>query len=220
MEGNHRIGICLPSNTPFAGGEYVGYGTLLEISRCEPLPNSELLETSEGHLPRFLVETIGVRRFRVVERGMNPDGYHEALVERVDDVEPEDEGWEGVSNPDDVSAVDSSTSPHSSNTQPSQSSSKFLSLFSRKNSSSPSSSSPSKHTSHHLSHLFHLPQQHQDWNPPHLTSLITTARTFIHTLLASLPAHARHNFERQHGPMPRDPADLSFWIAGFLPLTP
>ncbi|KAI8913257.1 PUA-like domain-containing protein [Gorgonomyces haynaldii] len=60
----------------------------------------------------------------------------------------------------------------------------------------------------------------QDWDPALLTELVYCARSFVAGLLSSLPPAARFHFERQHGRMPDDPSELSFWMASFLPLHP
>lgn len=65
---------------------FAEYGTMLEIRAIEAVNPQE---TMNG-LPRFLVNAFGVYRFRVLERGMR-DGYHTAKIERIEDVDPEDE---------------------------------------------------------------------------------------------------------------------------------
>jgi hypothetical protein len=46
------------------------------------------------NLPRYFVDSIGESRFRVIERWVSDGGYNVALVERIDDLEPEDEDEE------------------------------------------------------------------------------------------------------------------------------
>ncbi|KAJ1558953.1 hypothetical protein HK405_012601 [Cladochytrium tenue] len=69
---------------------YVEYGTLLKIQNCQPIEDDPPCKYSPN-LPRFLVHAVGESRFRVVEKGVSAAGFNVALVERVDDLEPEDE---------------------------------------------------------------------------------------------------------------------------------
>jgi len=71
-----RFGMVLPDRN---GQGYCDYGTMLEIRSIEFLPDG-----------RSLIETIGSYRFRVIERGMR-DGYHVGKIERIDDLDPEEE---------------------------------------------------------------------------------------------------------------------------------
>lgn len=64
---------CFGMCTPTGGGGYADYGTLLFIRRVRVLGDG-----------RSLVDTIGVRRFRIVDR-FSQDGYNMARVEWVDD---------------------------------------------------------------------------------------------------------------------------------------
>lgn len=64
------------------------------------------------------------------------------------------------------------------------------------------------------------PEDLDNWNPERLTHLVHGARQFVDGILSNLPPPARYHFERQHGKMPLDPAELSFWMADFLPLNP
>merc|ERR1712242_548780 len=57
----------------------MGFGTILEIR--------DIQYFSDG---RSVVDTIGARRFKVLERG-SKDGYHTATVEYLHDVPPEGE---------------------------------------------------------------------------------------------------------------------------------
>jgi Lon protease-like protein len=69
--GQKRFGMVLP--TP-SGDGYMDCGTLLRIRSLEQLADG-----------RSKIETIGDRRFRIVERSMR-DGYHYCRVEWIDDV--------------------------------------------------------------------------------------------------------------------------------------
>ncbi|KAJ3109132.1 hypothetical protein HDU96_007295 [Phlyctochytrium bullatum] len=84
------VGVC----TGGACQRYLPIGTLLKIRSCEPVvdagaggcPSSE-----EEDLPRYLIEAVGVSRFRVLQRGVSEGGYNVALVERVEDTELDDD---------------------------------------------------------------------------------------------------------------------------------
>jgi Lon protease-like protein len=71
-----RFGMVLSDRN---GQGYRDYGTMLEIRSIEFLPDG-----------RSLIETVGSYRFRVIERGMR-DGYNVGKVERIDDLDPEQE---------------------------------------------------------------------------------------------------------------------------------
>ena len=58
-----------------AVNNYGEFGCMLEISRCEFMPDG-----------RALVETVGKRRFRVKEKSIK-DGYNVANVEWISDIE-------------------------------------------------------------------------------------------------------------------------------------
>ncbi|RKO91666.1 hypothetical protein BDK51DRAFT_24067 [Blyttiomyces helicus] len=142
-----------------------------------------------GPLPRYMIETIAVRRFRVVTPlGTNADGYHEAIIERLDDVDPQDDESMYVTR----SSVSSSSA----------------SIRSYASSSSASSSASSS------------PPPIRRWDAAALATSVHRVRHFVACLLQNLPPGARTHFTRQHGTIPDDPADLSFWVAGFLPLSP
>lgn len=66
--------MLLPSRG--AGDEY---GTMLEIQSVQMLPDG-----------RSMVETVGMQRFRLLEKG-NLDGYNVGRVEMIDDISPEEE---------------------------------------------------------------------------------------------------------------------------------
>ena len=96
MEGKKEFGILLPNqNQNFSSKVSVEYGTVVRIVECVSLLESDLVETSEGFLPRYVIDTHGIYRFKVISTLQNPDGYYDAQIERVDDLEPEDmiEGW-------------------------------------------------------------------------------------------------------------------------------
>lgn len=97
MDTQRRFGICLPTRLradPSSGVEFINsyadFGTMVHIRHCEPVANGDLAETVEGALPRFVIDTVGVHRFKVLNRYNDPAGYHLADVERFDDIEPDD----------------------------------------------------------------------------------------------------------------------------------
>lgn len=87
MDKNKRFGICLPNER---GDGCKDYGTMVEIELIRMIPG-DCEDTPEGPLPRYLIQVKGKYRIRVLERTTDAFGYHEAKVERVYDIEPEDE---------------------------------------------------------------------------------------------------------------------------------
>ncbi|KAI8842565.1 hypothetical protein BC829DRAFT_300540 [Chytridium lagenaria] len=82
------VGVCTGGSCQ----RYMPVGTLLQIRSCEPVYD----EAAGGEeLPRFMIDAIGVSRFRVLERGISDGGYNVALVERLEDVELDDEETDG-----------------------------------------------------------------------------------------------------------------------------
>ncbi|WVR07304.1 hypothetical protein IAU60_004345 [Kwoniella sp. DSM 27419] len=76
-----RFGMILPARA--AGDPQLQgvseYGTMLEIQSVQMLPDG-----------RSMVETVGLHRFKLLEKG-NLDGYTVGRIERIDDVSPEEE---------------------------------------------------------------------------------------------------------------------------------
>eukprot|EP00746_Dinoflagellata_sp_MGD_P036674 gnl/MRDRNA2_/MRDRNA2_188065_c0_seq1.p1 gnl/MRDRNA2_/MRDRNA2_188065_c0~~gnl/MRDRNA2_/MRDRNA2_188065_c0_seq1.p1 ORF type:complete len:435 (+),score=56.45 gnl/MRDRNA2_/MRDRNA2_188065_c0_seq1:29-1306(+) len=68
--GTHHFGVCVPANDE---GELPEYGTEVLIKNTRMLPDG-----------RSLVESIGARRFRVLESSVK-DGYNSARVEYLED---------------------------------------------------------------------------------------------------------------------------------------
>ncbi|WWD17561.1 hypothetical protein CI109_102002 [Kwoniella shandongensis] len=78
---NPRFGMVLPARgtgAPTLQG-VMEYGTMLEIQSVQMLPDG-----------RSMVETVGIHRFKLLEKG-NLDGYTVGRIERIDDVSPEEE---------------------------------------------------------------------------------------------------------------------------------
>ena len=73
--GTRQFGMCIGSDQH----EFSEFGTILEIR--------DIQYFSDG---RSVVDTIGAKRFKVLERG-SKDGYHTATVEYLHDLPPEGE---------------------------------------------------------------------------------------------------------------------------------
>eukprot|EP00184_Porphyridium_aerugineum_P006386 CAMPEP_0184706654 /NCGR_PEP_ID=MMETSP0313-20130426/36870_1 /TAXON_ID=2792 /ORGANISM="Porphyridium aerugineum, Strain SAG 1380-2" /LENGTH=684 /DNA_ID=CAMNT_0027168213 /DNA_START=1120 /DNA_END=3177 /DNA_ORIENTATION=- len=80
QSGFRKFGMCSPCYVEQPGGAFSGLpfasiGTMLHITRQEMLPDG-----------RSLVECIGTKRFKVLDRRMR-DGYHEARIQYIEDEE-------------------------------------------------------------------------------------------------------------------------------------
>ncbi|KAJ3815474.1 PUA-like domain-containing protein [Lentinula aff. lateritia] len=73
------------SSSNLNASDQIEYGTMLEIRSVQMLPDG-----------RSMVETWGVWRFRILERGLM-DGYVNARIERIDDIPDEEEHEESES---------------------------------------------------------------------------------------------------------------------------
>ncbi|KAM4036624.1 LON peptidase N-terminal domain and RING finger protein 1-like isoform 2-T2 [Anomaloglossus baeobatrachus] len=78
--GTKSFGMCLYES----GKSFSDYGCMLEIQHLDYLPDG-----------RSLVETVGTRRFRVLQRGLL-DGYHKAEIEYLVDLKLEGEELQEV----------------------------------------------------------------------------------------------------------------------------
>ncbi|KAJ3334346.1 hypothetical protein HDU76_000039 [Blyttiomyces sp. JEL0837] len=87
VDENKPFGICLPSRED---EEHMEFGTMVDIRHCEAI-RVDYATTSIGRLPRYVIETESLYRFRVLERSQTDDGLHMAVVERIDDLDPEDD---------------------------------------------------------------------------------------------------------------------------------
>ncbi|KAJ3325416.1 hypothetical protein HDV06_004275 [Boothiomyces sp. JEL0866] len=153
LDGNSEFGVVLPNpNNQSANSVCVEYGTVVKIKRHEQLTRGDYVPTEEGDLPRYMLETQGVYRFKINHLEQSTAGYYTATVDRIEDVEPED------ANP--------------------------------------------------------------DWDPSELEALCLKAREFVSILISSVPPTARLHFERKYGKIPESPSELSYWLAGCLPLNP
>jgi Lon protease-like protein len=96
MDAKKEFGVILPpKNQNYTSNVSVEYGTVVRIVECVSMLQSDLVETSEGLLPRYVINTHGIYRFKLVSVKLNDDGYFDGEIERVDDLEPEDmiQGW-------------------------------------------------------------------------------------------------------------------------------
>ncbi|KAJ3081790.1 hypothetical protein HK102_002128, partial [Quaeritorhiza haematococci] len=100
LEEGSRFGMCLPNPDRNSSSKpYLDYGTLLDIRNAEPMSeDGQPIEqgfagNTDDIPPRYLVETVGVHRFKVLDRQIR-DGIPVALIERIEDTEPEDEDAE------------------------------------------------------------------------------------------------------------------------------
>jgi Lon protease-like protein len=86
MDSNREFGIAMPQEN----GSCKPFGTLVRITHAEALVNCDVVATPEGDLPRFVIETVGLYRFKILELSVSPIGYTEAVVEPLHDEDPED----------------------------------------------------------------------------------------------------------------------------------
>ncbi|KAJ3409727.1 hypothetical protein HDV05_004284 [Chytridiales sp. JEL 0842] len=107
QNSDSTFGVC-------SGGScqnYLEYGIMLRIRSCEPIDETDQHASTTAHpsyatpstkalnstqptpctLPRYFVDAVGEYRFRVIERWLSDSGFNVGLVERIDDLEPEDE---------------------------------------------------------------------------------------------------------------------------------
>ncbi|KAF9259523.1 hypothetical protein L218DRAFT_874451 [Marasmius fiardii PR-910] len=164
----------------------VEYGTMLEIRSVQMLPDG-----------RSMVETWGVWRFRILERGIL-DGYVVGRVERIDDVEDD------LSEEEEYLSEMPAIPPSSSQNVPSHSTQSI-------NLSSPSNSPWQSPQPISLPH-------HSD--PPPLLPLSTTALiAYCNSFLAQLHTNTTpwvvQRLSYTHGPPPPPPDDPSFDAGNF-----
>ena len=92
MEKNNEFGVILPNDSRnSAGGVCCEYGTVVRISHSESLGHGDLVPTIDGLMPRFIIETKGMCRFKVLSVHVSDAGYMEGVVQRIEDNEPEDD---------------------------------------------------------------------------------------------------------------------------------
>ncbi|KAJ3185901.1 LON peptidase N-terminal domain and RING finger protein 1 [Irineochytrium annulatum] len=81
------VGVCTGGSCQ----EYLDYGTLVRIRECQPIEGGDMEDEDCSTPPRFFLNAVGESRFRVLEQGLSDGGYNVAVVERVEDVELDDE---------------------------------------------------------------------------------------------------------------------------------
>ena len=92
LENNREFGVVLPSGSRDPeNGVCCEYGTLVRISHSDALIHGDMVPTPDGPLPRFIIETKGMYRFKVLSVDVCDAGYIEGVVQRIEDIEPEDD---------------------------------------------------------------------------------------------------------------------------------
>ncbi|KAG9015426.1 hypothetical protein FRB94_000030 [Tulasnella sp. JGI-2019a] len=211
FEPRYRLMVrrCLQNPTPAFGmmmpprtnGSLNDYGTMLEIKSIQMLPDG-----------RSMVETKGIYRFRVLERGQL-DGYGVGRVERIDDVDPAfDEMLAEVGI--------SSMSPSSSSSPPSparnQTRSRSASA-SASESTSPLRVSTLNTTTSTLS-LPGTPTRGLPVPEPTVDELMQICREFYEQLRNGTAPWVVQQLNNTYGAMPTDSSTFSFWMAVLLPI--
>ncbi|KAJ2990899.1 hypothetical protein HDV02_004079 [Globomyces sp. JEL0801] len=146
IETNGQFGVMLPPTH----NSNIQCGTVVRITRFDPLLSCDIVATVDGNLPRYVCQVKGITRFRIQQTETTDAGYINARVTLFEDQDPD-------------------TPP---------------------------------------------------FQPQQLEQLVYQCRSFVIKLLDSMPPTARLHFERQHGKMPNDCTELSFWLGEFLPLNP
>jgi Lon protease-like protein len=85
LDGNKEFGIVMPDGN----NSCREYGSLVKIIAWQPLESHDLVQTTKGLLPRFMIQTRALHRIKIISLRQNEAGYQEAIVERLDDFEPE-----------------------------------------------------------------------------------------------------------------------------------
>lgn len=199
------------SSSNLNGGDQIEYGTMLEIRSVQMLPDG-----------RSMVETWGVWRFRVLERGLM-DGYVVGRVERIDDIPDEDEDEE-IAGTTEVPPVAEAPSSRPSALQ--RLTSRIAPTGTGNSSSSPSGSHSHSGTPNvGPSSSLHIPTP----NPLLALStyhLIDHCTSFLAQLHTSTTPWVVQRLSYTHGPPPpSDPSDpafdagtFSFYVGMVLPI--
>ncbi|KAJ3741120.1 PUA-like domain-containing protein [Lentinula detonsa] len=198
------------SSSNLNAGDQIEYGTMLEIRSVQTFPDG-----------RSMVETWGVWRFRILERGLM-DGYVVGRIERIDDIPDEEDmgGFEGISSHVELarpsalqrftsrlasihSSISSTDSPSNSSSSPASSSNSSLdSAQSFSSSSSPPSS------------IFLPPSQPS--LPLTTRHLVEHCTLFLSQLHTTTTPWVVQRLSYTHGPPPpSDPSDPAFDAATF-----
>lgn len=173
------------SSTPPPPTQTSEFGTMLEIRNVQMLPDGQCR-----------VEAWGTWRFRILERG-SLDGYGVARVERIDDLEEDEEVT--------VRVVESSSD---SNAGSSDSQREAVRLTSFSSSPTFSASTPGAGPSTSSQPIGVTPMV----SAPTNSGLMSLCHTFLDQLREGTPWVVQH-LNNTYVPMPEDPAQFSFWMA-------
>ncbi|KAK7049502.1 hypothetical protein VNI00_005533 [Paramarasmius palmivorus] len=181
----------------------VEYGTMLEIRSVQMLADG-----------RSMVETWGVWRFRILERGLM-DGYVVGRVERIDDIDDELFDDEHTDSEDEASLVSPSSTP-----PPTTSSSIDPVLRSPSRPRSHSHPSPSSRSATPLPVSSRIPRPQRPL-PLSTSALIAHCTSFLNQLNTNTTPWVVQRLSYTHGPPPNpasDPGNFSFYVGMVLPI--
>ena len=72
----------------------VNHGTMVKITNFEPLLSCDIVSTIDGNLPRYVVQVVGLHRFKIDETRLTDANYYEAQSVRVEDFEIDEGPWD------------------------------------------------------------------------------------------------------------------------------
>ncbi|KXS17759.1 hypothetical protein M427DRAFT_245243 [Gonapodya prolifera JEL478] len=199
MESSRRFGMCYPADRE---GNPAEYGTMLEIRALDPVRSFRNEDPSS--LPRCLVSSVALYRFRIVERGATQDGYHTALVQRVEDDDDSDEiAVQGVGYKANVPQSPKDTIID----QPTAEEAAMFAGLEGQTSEPDSSAGPG------------IEPATTAFDPIH--TAYNETRRLVQLQLMQLPPLERRQLLAMHGPLPpaEDMAGFSYWLAGILPVS-
>lgn len=223
LDGNKTFGMVLPKPHPRPGEmPFFPIGTLLRIENTERYRDG-----------RYLIETVGVHRFRVTRHG-ELDGYAVGEVERIPDAPLEEEeaqeaaevrsdedgrgmspAREGGAHGETSGTTNGMNGTGTSNGEPGINGTTQSNIQGEQHSDT---EMPSGHSQ--------LSQDTEDWVPRTTAELnwMTTQELFrfVHDFVSrtqdrSLP-WLTDQMLRIYGPPPQDPANFPWWLASILPI--
>ncbi|KAK8858937.1 hypothetical protein IAR55_003168 [Kwoniella newhampshirensis] len=220
-----RFGMVLPARgtgAPNLQG-LMEYGTMLEIQSVQMLPDG-----------RSMVETVGIHRFKLVEKG-NLDGYTVGRIERIDDVSPEEETVmerEAVSAravalaalSTAASAPSPLTPPTMSNTghtatATAHSSMPGASPIAQLAASTGSANGPVDFAALASQAMSNTASSTSFDDTPETTEeLMSVCRAFIDQLRSGSAPWLLQRLNNTYGSMPEDPSEFSYWMALVMPI--
>ncbi|PPQ77763.1 hypothetical protein CVT25_011198 [Psilocybe cyanescens] len=184
LESPHPcFGMIMP---PKPGAPETNYGTILEIRSVQMLADG-----------RSMVETWGISRFRILERG-TLDGYMVGRVERIDDY------------PDDFTESLMFDEPEPTPPSPTRTPTPTGLRHRTSGTSSTQSTTPAQSSS--------LPLFRSRRTLPTNDELMETCKTFIDCIKRGTAPWIVQRLSTTYGVMPTDPALFSFWVALVLPI--